>query len=327
MEVQELNAQIKKTNDYLARMGELGENFRQAINSVRAREGEEWNEDVKSGGTYHAYNILRLPYNAISYSPKITPDAGNFFSVRVHEHVHALQHNNAAVLHYRSFNKARERLLLDDEERDGEDSRFEAFRRQNRIVLCPRDQIRAVNLEERDAYAKEAWLSYHLTQSVPGSGNSSALLKQYSDVFNAAAQKAHGSLEEALSFAADRLWPHYTTRYHLKTLSAHTAAMKHWDEENRGSKIIFVRADEDDLLRIGDSFGPNFFKPETVRREELSWGNRLLLTLVNWQMKVGSENNLPTLKQALEDRGFSEDAVLRYYRKRAFARQDIKFHY
>lgn len=221
----------------------------------------------------------------------------------IHEGAHVLAWNNTPILHASPYN--------------GENAA------KPYLVLCPRDWIRIVILTEQDAFAKQAWLAsraakaddafYAGTITNPTNAQTFELISSYTD-----------NLTQALVRAAN----HAVLTWHHDDLlrGEKVPFMQHYIENalevyegcNRlknTNGITFVQMDDDDLIRVGETIGPNLF----TQQDLIGLGDldqfippklrERYLCLLN-SIGLYNESLLPTFKDALSEQGLTPDEFL-----------------
>ena len=191
--------------------------------------------------------------NAIAYGPAACDNTHLLFSAVIHERIHAMQKASAPILHASPYNSM------------------------THIILCPRDWLTVQERCEQDAYAKQAWInSLYATQApeIYKTSNSDPVSAHQFEIL----RKKRGDLESALHHTARTVMDcnfynddtaekstslqnptvTFSDHYHDLALDNYANIIKARMHDH-AANIIFVRMDADDILSIGNSFGPNPF--------------------------------------------------------------------
>ncbi|MDD9900437.1 MAG: hypothetical protein OXT65_05625 [Alphaproteobacteria bacterium] len=240
--------------------------------------------------------------NQIVYGTTVLDDAALLFSARCHEIIHALQYVHAPALHADPFN-----------------AETEAF-------ISPRDYLLRKERIEQDAYAKGAWLCTLATDDHPDirekMDSSMLSVKKFEEL-----RAQHGNLHAALTAgahaAANTLGVWVTNG--PKTTAAdnwHHLALKEYEAiiDRRlkdGKSITFVRMEDNDVLALGQSFGPNPFAAadgtlDPSFRQPSSFGEDIEKRLATLNAKIGitDETALPTLGSTIKNTHASRQEFL-----------------
>jgi|GEM_PF-5998261 len=180
------------------------------------------------------------------YIPRVVYHTGNERNIagitlsRAHEGDHAMAYD-AAIIHTSPFNS-----------------------KASYCVMCPETFLKLVDLTERNAYVKQAWLASLLSEKHPEfltfTQNDPITAQEFLDK----RAEMGGDLEETmvvLARTALSKWKRnagtYANHYHLGALAAYGARLKYLREQ--GVQPFFVKMDMQDLADVGNTFGPNIF--------------------------------------------------------------------
>lgn len=241
-----------------------------------------------------------------------------------HEGNHALQHAGAPVLHATPQNEA------------------------TRVVLCPEDYILATILQERDAYAKTAWMGSLASRDENLSDEQRAdiavlMNKQLitTTEFDQCLEQS-GDLQEALG-RASLLWDQKRLQ---RSDAPSIAAIDHyinealtWYEESvKGGKLAlkplsnfvsFVRMEDSDIVRIGQGLGPGTFGDAQVRSEfknlPLSEEQRARLDALNTKLNIANRDALPTFTEELAKAGETPETFLERSKQHTVLRVPVRY--
>lgn len=184
--------------------------------------------------------------NVINSDP-VNTTFTRLFRGKVHEMVHATAMAKSPVLHASPWNPATD------------------------AVLCPRDFVRVMLLTERDAYAKEPWLC-HLARpfcpdidvvcdTAPIKTRWFGDLREAGVKLSALLQKAAISSLEIQHKSELGVIKTYNTHYIDWALKTYKQALD-IRKEKKMPGLTCVRLDDEDILSVGNSYGPNIFKDE-----------------------------------------------------------------
>lgn len=303
-----LGQHLKNVDDWIVRLwdperGAVGQAFRQATDPIIKHEDLDFK--MQPSAVYHSFRYLANPgqtsfSNYVLYGMEALDSQERLLGARTHEFVHALQYHSSAALHADPFNEASE------------------------FIVSPYDYILRKERLEQDAYVKGAWLCSLAINDAPGvidaMKGSPLPVTTFQNI-----RANSGSLQEAFTKAAA------DTRNLLgvwqkdaeKTVIAdewHARALEEYEHiiqmrMDSGEKITFVRLSGDDILEVGNSFGPNTFgtdanDPALTRIENLSPENAKKLAEINAKVGIYNRDLLPTLDQSLGMAGTTRAAYL-----------------
>lgn len=303
-----LGQHLKTVDGWIAHMqdpalGSVGDAFRRATHNIVS--GEDLDFQLKSSAVYYSFRYRANPgqtsfNNAVLYGMEALDSRERLLGARTHEFIHALQYRTSAILHADPYNEA------------------------SNIIVSPYDYILRKERLEQDAYVKGAWLCSLATQEAPGVVEAMKGSPLPIDTFqNIRAQS--GSLQEAFTKAAR------DTRNLLgkwkkdaeKTVIAdewHARALEEYEKIiqlrlDAGDPITCIRMTGDDVLEIGQSFGPNTFgsnpaDPALTTIENLSPENAKKLSQINAKLGIFDRDRLPTLDSALQAQGTTRAVYL-----------------
>ena len=182
------------------------------------------------------------------------------------------------------------------------------------FVLSPRDWIRAVILTEQDAYAKEKWIAALGAQHDPRL-NAPEIQSVHTPQSFQQLRERTGSLHDTLvtianqSMTARFIGENYRFGHFYvgNALSTYNACNR-INEKPEG--LIPVRMDLEDILAVGDSFGPNILSDERLfGRGDLSAfifeSGQKQIKQLNEKLGIEDEEALPTLREALAEKGMT----------------------
>lgn len=284
-------------------LGAVGEAFRKATDRIIRY--EKLDMGLKPSAVYQSFRYLANPgqtsfSNYVLYGMEALDSQERLLGARTHEFVHALQYHSSATLHADPFNEA------------------------SSLIVSPYDYILRKERLEQDAYVKGAWLCSLATADAPGVVDAMKGSPLPITTFQNIRAKS-GSLQEAFTTAAR------DTRNLLgvwqkdaeKTVIAdewHARALEEYEHIiqmriDSGEDITFVRLSGEDILEVGNSFGPNTFgtdanDPALTRIENLSAENAKKLAEINAKIGIYNRDLLPTLDQALGMAGTTRAAYL-----------------
>lgn len=303
-----LGQHLKAVDAWIGRMhdpelGPVGEAFHRATDSIIHHEDLDF--QLMPSAVYHSFRYLANPgqtsfSNYVLYGIEALDSCARLLGARTHEFIHALQYHTSAVLHADPFNEASD------------------------IIVSPYDYILRKERLEQDAYVKGAWLCSLAVDDAPGVVAAMKGSPLPIDTFQDIRAKS-GSLQEAFTVAARDtrnlmgVWHKNAPKsviadeWHARALEeyAHIIKMR----LDAGDKITFVKLSGEDVLEIGDSFGPNTFghntaDPALTTIENLSPENARRLAEINALLGITDRNQLPTLDDALQAKGVTRAAYL-----------------
>lgn len=284
-------------------LGPVGEAFRRATAGIVRHEGLD--TGLTPSAVYHSFRYPAHPgqmsfSNDVLYGTEALDSPARLMGARTHEFIHARQYHLSAALHADPYNEASD------------------------IIVSPYDYLLRKERLEQDAYVKGAWLCSLATQEAPGVVEAMKGSPLPIDTFqNIRAQS--GSLQEAFTKAAR------DTRNLLgkwkkdaeKTVIAdewHARALEEYEKIiqlrlDAGDPITCIRMTGDDVLEIGQSFGPNTFgsnpaDPALTTIENLSPENAKKLSQINAKLGIFDRDQLPTLDSALQAQGTTRAVYL-----------------
>lgn len=240
--------------------------------------------------------------NVINNDPVNTTFA-RLFRGKVHEIVHAAAMGKSPALHASPWNPA------------------------TNVILCPRDFVRVMLLSERDAYAKEAWLCHLAQRFCPDleltADNAPVTPRWFTDM-----REMGAALPNLLQKAALRsldirhkselgIITTYTDHYINWALKTYKQALDIRDKLKLPFPIC-ARLDDDDLISVGNSYGPNIFEDKNGQLIEaygcipnFSKEQQVLLNELNARLGIDfSEERLRTLETCLASNGVSKAEYL-----------------
>lgn len=204
--------------------------------------------------------------NEIAYGPVALEELTTLFAARCHEYIHALQYHAARILHADPFNAETD------------------------CFVGPEDYLIRKERVEQDAYAKGAWLCSLLAETHPEIVAAMAHVTLTVENFQKLREES-SDLEETLAKAAEKAGDtlgHWIKGidHPIRTKDAwHAHALAEYKNilETRlkeGKPIAFIKMTDEDILAVGDAFGPNPFaangklRPTFERKLDLSPENR-----------------------------------------------------
>lgn len=289
-------------------LGAVGDAFRRATDRVISHEDLDF--QLKPSAVYHSFRYLANPgqtsfSNYVLYGMEALDSRERLLGARTHEFVHALQYHSSAALHADPFNET------------------------SSLIVSPYDYILRKERLEQDAYVKGAWLCSLAITDAPGvvdaMKGSPLPITTFQDI-----RAKSGSLQEAFVKAArdTRNLLGVWQKGAQKTVIAdewHARALEEYEHIikmriDNGEKITFARLSGEDILEIGNSFGPNTFgtnaqDPALTRIENLSAENAKKLAEINAKIGIYDRDLLPTLDQALGMAGITRAAYLEASKK------------
>lgn len=234
--------------------------------------------------------------NHIIYGPSAEEDLSKLFSSKVHEATHALQKMRSAALHASPFNP------------------------NTQIVICPQDWIILDERCEQDAYVKQALFNALLAKQLPEvrrmTDGDPLSVKTFErirldapDVHTAVIEAARQALDKSFYWDNPKAAYRFQNHYHDFALKNYEAGMK-LRSDNGESDLIFVRLEDEDILAIGESCGPNSFGkdrllPEFSEKPKLMKTAQEKLDQIRDDLKLGDEDKLPTLGEVLARLGLT----------------------
>lgn len=273
--------------------------------------GCQFQQDVALSGCRHEINIHhpnRAEYvsfsyrhstgfaNHIIYGPSAEEDLSKLFSSKVHEATHALQKMQSAALHASPFNP------------------------NTQIVICPSDWIVLEERCEQDAYVKQALfnslLAKQLSEVRRMTDNDPLSVKTFerirldaSNISNALTEAARQALEKSFYWDNPKAEYRFHHHYHDHALKNYEAGMK-LRSDNGESDLIIVRLEDEDILAIGQSCGPNPFGdgqllPEFTAKAKLMKSAQDKLDGILSTLKIKDESKLPALGEILSRLGLT----------------------
>lgn len=267
---------IRELDDCYDSLGPIGKKFKSEFAATQC--SEHIDLDANSRAALNTHHKTKGFLNTISYNRSILADAGELFSSRTHEAVHAIQFSRSAAAHAAPYNG------------------------RVKIMLSPRDAILLQELKERDAYSKQWLLDTMLDTSGPS--RSRAALEE------ALHNHARTVLEDTRRFDGMTFLESY--RDMVIDEYQDMMAARHQAEGD----IVYVRLDCDDIIEIGRSLGLHSFG--RTPDEAAAWMVSASLTaaqetrLAAIYTDLGLDNNmaLPTLAEALAARGLTKAAFV-----------------
>ena len=303
-----LGRHLKAVDGWIANMqdpqlGSVGDAFRRATQNIVS--GEDLDFKLKSSAVYYSFRYLANPgqtsfNNAVLYGMEALDSRERLLGARTHEFIHALQYRSAAILHADPYNEASD------------------------IIVSPYDYILRKERLEQDAYVKGAWLCSLATQDAPAVVDAMKGSPLPIDTFQDIRAQST-SLQDAFTKAAR------DTRNLLgvwkkdaeKTVIAdewHARALEEYEKIiqlrlDANDPITCIRMTGEDVLEIGNSFGPNTFgtnaaDPTLTTIENLSPENAKKLAEINAKLGIIDRDQLPTLESTLHARGTTRAAYL-----------------
>lgn len=284
-------------------LGSVGAAFHRA--TARIIHHEDLDFQMMPSAVYHSFRYLANPgqtsfSNYVLYGTEALDSRARLLGARTHEFIHALQYHTAAVLHADPFNEASD------------------------IIVSPYDYILRKERLEQDAYVKGAWLCSLAVGAAPDIIDAMKGSPLPIDTFqNIRAQS--GSLQETFAKAArdTRNLLGAWQKGAAKTVIAdewHARALEEYEHIIKmrlqaGNNITFVKMTGDDVLEIGNSFGPNTFgsnpaDPALTTIENLSPENAKKLAEINATLGITDRDRLPTLDSALQAQGTTRAVYL-----------------
>jgi hypothetical protein len=256
---------------------------------------ENFDPDFAHDGGYYGHSFIggaAVYPNEICYGPTALASPQKFLCKRFHEAVHALQSALAPVLHAHPANAAE-------------------------AVLCPEDFLLCLEVMERDAYAKESWLSSLAAAQDPAVRRAQ---EQGSPVpcglFGWLRDK--DGLESALRWAAAQSLSHqfgaYGARgrqtvgdfYRHQALAVYGEMLEQRKNNPSLPPPVFVRASAADIARIGDTLGINitasYGEPDRYQ-PDLSSADRALLAQIRQEWSIARREDLPLFADFLSRQG------------------------
>jgi len=303
-----LGQHLKIVDDWIANMqdpvlGPVGAAFRAASARIIHHEGLDFG--MSPSAVYHSFRYPAAPgqtsfSNDVLYGTEALDSRERLLGARTHEFIHALQYDTAAALHADPFNEASD------------------------IIVSPYDYILRKERLEQDAYVKGAWLCSLAVDDAPGVVAAMKGTPLPIDTFQDIRAKS-GSLQEAFTAAARDTrnllgtWRKnappsvIADEWHARALEEYARIIKM--RLDAGDKLTFVRLAGEDILEIGDAFGPNTFgsnaaDPTLTVIENLSPENAKKLAEINALLGIADRDRLPALDDALQAKGVTRAAYL-----------------
>ena len=304
----------------------------QEYSSTYLQENPEHSDGGYAAFSANPKNKHRWFRNAIYYAQNLTrcdKEGGTsvyLIPFRFHEGIHAIQHSKAAALHATFINPVAQ------------------------VVLCPRDYVAMRDMMERDAYAKEAWLT-HLLSKI--SRNFAAIVSKDSwvhffnqcDADTALFITANHSLPSFpiegpnLSDYYDQHPDKYSQALGVKN-AYHTESMRRYIEDYSRYKrpnTVYARLGREDYVQLWSSLGvstfgnQDFFERAMAGQPKYECGHYGLMDLqvkaqirkMNKKLGIQNENNLPTLTEALKDIELTPESFLSLSRSQTKENPDI----
>ena len=269
-----------------------GKDFLVALDGLDCDVTLEYNMACNAAYSPFDYS-LNLPgqssfINIMKYSILSLKDVAGTFHSMCHEAMHALQWNKTPALHASPYNAQAE------------------------IILSPLDFVMMTERTEQDAYVKQAWLARFAAKDHPEAAESSdkeAISVAELDVICRSAADEAEALAVAARFAMKKLHDKdnpdfsFADYYHRQALLQYKVKVQARLAEGGRKFPLAVRLADEDIVAIGNSFGPNIFfnRPEFLRRPVLSPDNQRLLDEINKLMGIYRENDLPVMDQNMRD--------------------------
>ena len=267
--------------------------FHAAMRETGCREEVYMSEAVAAA--FIPYNLsLKKPENRIVYGHDSLQSLASLFFARSHEGVHAMQQTRSAAIN-----------MVGSADQGG-------------LILCPRDFIRAVDLQEYDAYAKQGLLiagwAEHSKEGLP-----SEIMLRARSVWDKISRAGH--LDGGLRAYADSVMDKTdgegflfkkTIRdgYHRDSLMQ-MKAMRDLGVMEPPARLTFCRLGPEDILAIGENFGPNLFgrqgqiHPRFAKPPRLPAMLSLRIHFLNAALGIKDEEGLPSVSEALRGKGLS----------------------
>lgn len=201
----------------------------------------------------------------IQYNTKEDRSPQSVTMSRVHEGDHAMAYANAAIIHTSPFNT-----------------------NASYCVMCPETFLTLVDLTERNAYVKQAWLASLAVKQDPDFYSQTEDDPITAREFELMRERNGGDLDATLLTATQGAlskWKKdcgsYANHYHAGALEAYEARLKYLHE--KGIQPFFVKMDMTDLADVGNTYGPNIFagREEFLRCPKLSDKNAAHLQRLN----------------------------------------------
>ena len=245
--------QILSLDYFYKQMGSLGSVFQRAV--ARANPHEIVSRDTELAAYIpHCSGLGDRHY--IEYNPSAARDIIKLLQFRFHEMTHVFQYQKTPVLHAVSINPVADDLG---------------------IMLSPKAYLQASILLEQDAAAKESWLiaealkacsvpktmqgtnGYNYAQRIAGQFHVmhdvwSTKMPRDERLQRAINELAMGGLDYEVSSGVSA-----KIAYGLSALHSYDEMIAQWKDMNGGQKPVLVDLTKQDILEIGNSFGPNSF--------------------------------------------------------------------
>lgn len=227
----------------------------------------------------------------------------------LHESAHGIALNSAPILHCSPWNAL------------------------SRIVLCPRDYVKTIELSERDAFTKQVWACSLAVEKF----SDMSMLSDFSPVSTSRfseMRKFGGSLKAGLRLAAirslqkchkivDDIPNSYEDYYREWALDDYRVALgNRMNNAAHALKPIYVRIETADMLSIGNSYGPNAFLNSDgdfdnafVKLPAFTDDEKKALSDLNDRLGIKDEGDLPTFREALGLLGITQEHFLERSRR------------
>ncbi|QQG36279.1 MAG: hypothetical protein HYS17_00350 [Micavibrio aeruginosavorus] len=279
-----------------ADIGHIGSLFQQEVGLSGCRHEINIHHPNRAEYVSFSYRHSAGFANHIIYGPSAEEDLSKLFSSKVHEATHALQKMRSAALHASPFNP------------------------NTQIVICPGDWVILEERCEQDAYVKQALFNSLLAKHLPEvrrmTDNDPLSVKTFerirldaANIHDTVIEAARQALAKSFYWDNPKAEHRFQHHYHDYALKNYEAGMK-LRSDNGESDLIFVRLEEEDILAIGDSCGPNSFGngrllPEFAAKPKLTKAAQDKLDKIRGDLKLGDEEKLPTLGDILSRLGLT----------------------
>ena len=267
---------IRELDDWYDRLGPIGKKFKSEFAATQCCEHIDL--DTNSRAALNTHHKTKGFLNTISYNRSILDDAGELFSSRTHEAVHAIQFSRSAAAHAAPYNG------------------------RVKIMLSPRDAILFQELKERDAYSKQ-WLLNTLLDP-PAQPRSKAALEE------ALQNHARAVLEDTRRFDGVT----FLESYRDMVIDEYQGMMASRHQEE--ADLVYVSLDCDDIIEIGKSLGLHSFgrNPDEAATwmvsSPLTAAQETRLAAIYTDLGLDNKTALPTLTEALAARGLTKAAFV-----------------
>lgn len=297
--IQTVDGWIESITD--TEVGKVGRLFQQEVSLSGCRHEINIHHGNRAEYVSFSYGHSTGFANHIIYGPSAEEDLSKLFSSKVHEATHALQKMRSAALHASPFNP------------------------NTQIVICPGDWIILDERCEQDAYVKQvlfnSLLAKHLPEVRRMTDGDPLSVKTFerirldaADINAAVIEAARQALDKSFYWDNPKAEYRFQNHYHDFALKNYEAGMK-LRSDNGESDLIFVRLEDEDILAIGDSCGPNSFGngqllPEFSAKPKLMKAAQDKLDKIRDQLKLGNEDKLPTLGEILTRLGLTREQFI-----------------